>query len=413
MNTWYCTVCGLGFGFRTELAWHVRENHLSHPQEWAKLASHGVSRGVAWDWARLHELQSVVDYPAISLLMGTIPSPTMTPLAAARLRLLAQQARCRLLQELHGRALPEIEERLTRAVAVAERGATDDGLAVFVSPHHVAVVPLPFRPHERVIVDTMFATRDVLDALQRYPGYRVLVLGTACFRILEGRARHLKEVAAWQAPTVLPGWMLPKPEAGHTDPDGHINLRERPELVLSEADRALDKRVGLEGPLPLIVAGQHRFLVRFERHSAHSASVVGEVRVLGSTASLQAVAALAEPLIGAWCAQNASRALDALGQADRDGKVAWGLDGVWHALLAGRIEHLWVEREFAVAARVAKGGETLTLTDDRGQPGVTDDVVDEIIELATARGAPVEVVDLISSHEGHIAAQLRDPARVC
>ena len=250
MNTWYCTVCGLGFGFRTELAWHVRENHLSHPQEWAKLASHGFSRGVARDWARLHQLQSVVDYPAISLLMGTIPSPTMTPLAAARLRLLAQQARGRLVQELHGRALPEIEERLTRAVAVAERGATDDGLAVFVSPHHVAVVPLPFRPHERVIVDTMFATRDVLDALQRYPGYRVLVLGTACFRILEGRARHLKEVAAWQAPTVLPGWMLPKLEAGHTDPDGHINLRERPELVLSEADRALDKRVGLEAPPP-------------------------------------------------------------------------------------------------------------------------------------------------------------------
>jgi hypothetical protein len=331
----------------------------------------------------------------------------MTPLAAARLRLLAQQARCRLVQQLEGRALREMEARLDQAVEIAEKGAADAGLAVFVSPHHVAVVPLPFRPHERVIVDSIFATRDLVDALQRFPEYRVLILGTACFRILEGRAHHLRQVAAWQAPPALPSWLLPKLTAGQSGVEVHVNLRDRPEAVLAEADRALAKREAKEGPLPLVVAGQHRSLVRFRQHSAYAASVVGEIRAQGSTASMRAITALAEPLISAWCAQNVARTLASLGEADRDGKVAWGVDGVWHALLAGQIEHLWVERDFAVAARLLQNGKELMLTDERGESGVTDDVVDEIIELATAEGAPVEVVDLISGHEGHIAAQLR------
>jgi hypothetical protein len=42
---------------------------------------------------------------------------------------------------------------------------------------------------------------------------------------------------------------------------------------------------------------------------------------------------------------------------------------------------------------------------------VTDDVIEEIIDLVTAEGGPVELVDhLTGEHEGHIAAKLRQPA---
>jgi hypothetical protein len=334
----------------------------------------------------------------------------MNPIDVARLRLLAGGALCRLVQEVQGKALHDLVRLLEKTVAAAERSPTDAGLALFVSAHHLSRVLLPFPPHERVVVDSMFATRDLLDGLQRYPRYRVLVLGPADFRILEGRARRLKEVAIWHAPSAFPDWLLPHPGLNERQTEAHLSLRDRPEAVLAAADRALCQRGRGEGTLPLVLAGQHRLCERFQQHSAYSADVVGVVRALGS-GSVRAIGAAAEPLVSAWCAHNAADRLIVLRDADREGEVAWGLDGVWKALRAGQVEHLWVERDYAVGARRSRIGTELRLTQQHGAPGVTDDVIEEIIDLVTATGGPVDLVDhLTGDHEGHIAAKLRQPA---
>ena len=409
MRAWHCLLCGLDFGLRTELEWHVREDHPPRLVDTGPGARPPGSRSER-DWAQLHELQGAVDHPSVSLLMGTVPAPTMNPLDVARLRLLAGGALCRLVQEAEGKTRHDLAQQLAHTVAAAEKASTHAGLALFVSAHHVARVVLPFRPRERVVVDAMFATRDLLDGLQRYPHYRVLVLAPAGFRILEGRARRLKELVIWHAPSALPDWLLPRPGPNDPHAELHVSLHERPEVVLSAADLALTKRARAEGALPLVLAGQHRLFERFRQHSSHAGDVVGEVHTLGSTLA-RTIGSAAEPVVSAWCAQNTARCLIVLGDADREGDVAWGLDEVWQALRAGQIEHLWVERDYAVGARLRGGGAELRLTRRHHAPGVTDDVIEEIIDLVTATGGPVELVDHLSSdHEGHIAAKLRSPA---
>ena len=61
-----------------------------------------------------------------------------------------------------------------------------------------------------------------------------------------------------------------------------------------------------------------------------------------------------------------------------------------------------------MAARWTDGGGALLVTDDREAPRVTDDVIDEIIKMVSARGGPVEMVEhLPGYHPGQrIAAQL-------
>ena len=46
-----------------------------------------------------------------------------------------------------------------------------------------------------------------------------------------------------------------------------------------------------------------------------------------------------------------------------------------------------------MAARWTDGGGALLVTDDREAPRVTDDVIDEIIKMVSARGGPVEMVE--------------------
>jgi len=415
MRAWHCPLCGLDFSHRTEFEWHAREDHRSSPA--TPVLGIGPAGGDQHDWAELHDLQSAADRPSVSLIMGTTPAPTMALLDAARLRLLAAHARGRLVQELKGIPLRDLEQRLDMTVAAAEHRHTDHGLALFVSATHLAVVRLPFRPRERVVVDTMFACRDLLDALHRFPRYRALVISGGGFRILEGQARHLREVVAWYIAPALPTWLSAQHGQANRDLKLHA-VRERHNAVLAAAERSLTQRVSLTNELPLVLAGQRRLLARFREFSAHSPCVIGEVYTFGATLSVQAMAELAGPVLKAWCERGTARCLLDLGEADRGGRVAWGLDAVWHGVVDGRVERLWVERDYAVAARLLPGGQELRLTDDHDTPGVIDDVVDEIIDLVATKGAPVDVVDRLSGESpagagkpdhNHIAALLVNP----
>ena len=55
MATWHCPVCGLDFGFHSELDWHIREAHLL--KRTAGLAGQ-LERQAVLNWALLRQLQS-------------------------------------------------------------------------------------------------------------------------------------------------------------------------------------------------------------------------------------------------------------------------------------------------------------------------------------------------------------------
>ena len=189
MTTWHCPVCGLDFAFHSELDWHIREAHLPE-------ADSGSGRPAGeTGCARLGRAAAVAvgrRGPSVSLLLWTTPAAVMTAADAADLHQLAASAVERTgRRDLRGEARRHIEARLAEAVRAAENSPTDHGLAVFVSPTETAVVPLPFSPRERAVVNHTFATRDLLDALQTFPMYRALVLRGPGFRLLEGRGERL------------------------------------------------------------------------------------------------------------------------------------------------------------------------------------------------------------------------------
>ncbi len=354
----------------------------------------------ALDWALLRELQGAVSHPSVSVLLGTTPGAQMTSLDVRRLDHLATRARLRLQREVRGDQLSSLEERLGRAVNLAQSSASHEGLAVLVSAGHMMVVRLPFEPRERAVVDPTFATRDLLAAVQRFPRYRLLALSGDRPRILEGRARHLIEVTGTAIDQDQAGSFpraLPSPGGTRRYPERWIPDLARRRAALNIAEHELERRVAHAGHLPLVIVASSRLLVEFSSSSRHARSLVGQVRGNHRRASASDLADLVQPALAAWRAGQVRNQLRCLETADGTGSVVWGLHQSWEAANEGRAQHLWVDQQYAVPARLSDAGRVLHVVADPETFGANDDVIDELIEMVAAMRRPVDIVPWLSA----------------
>jgi hypothetical protein len=374
MSVYHCPLCPLIFEHRTEVEWHLREEHRSRADEELDLRAELGSAAIRLDWDRLQELRASSHTPSVSVLFATTPASSMTVLDVARLRHLADRARRRLNSEPErGSAAPVVEHRLSRAVAEAEGSATDRGMAILVNEHELAIISLPFEPRDRAAVDRGFATRDLEYALRRYPMYRVLVLGHHP-RVLEGRGRDLVEVDTDAA--VKRPWAALFAGAG-SDRD--------------EADHLIDQAVRSSGLLPLVVVGDRRRLAAFRARSRHAESVRAEA--LQPRARATAVDRLAEEAYTRWHREQQDRAVGDLAEADASERITWGLSAAWRAVAARTARRIWVEHDFARPGRARPGVAGVETVTDSAEPGVIDDLVDTLIARASRQDISVELLD--------------------
>jgi hypothetical protein len=393
MSVYHCPLCPLIFQFRSEVDWHLREEHRSSSDEESSLRAELAAASGPLDRDRLQDLRSSSDHPSVSLLLATTPASSMSVLDVARLRQLADRARRRLPAEPdHGSAVPVVEHRLSRAVAAAEGSPTDRGLAVLVNARHISIVTLPFEPRDRAVVDRAFATRDLEYTLQRYPLYRLVLLGHSP-RILEGQGRDLTDAD-------------PSRSAGKASRPGLTGHRADPKRPNpNHIDHLLDQHIQASGWRPLLVVGDRRHLSAFRAHSRHALSIMAEVqRPRTRRLPLDLLAAQG---LTRWHRDQQDRVVADLHCAEASEHVAWGLLAAWRAVSHGNARRLWVEHDFAQPGRVVAGRVGVELTSDPAEPGVVDDLVDALISKAHRRDARVDLVDrgALDRHEP-IAAEL-------
>jgi hypothetical protein len=373
MPVYHCPLCPLIFRYRTEVEWHLREEHRSGADEEADLRQEMAGAVRKLDWDLLQSLRSSGGGLSVSLLLGTTPAASMTVLDTARLRQLADQAHRRLLAEPHGdTAVPVVKHRVTKALAAAEGSTTDRGLAIFVNQHNLAIITLPFEPRHRAVVDQTFATRDLEFTLRRFPTFRVLLLGHYP-RLLEGRGRELAPVDA------------PRPDVRRH------RLLTRADSGPQEADRLMDQRLRETGDLPLILIGDLRRRTAFRQHSRHADSVVAEAH--RPRTRITAVGDLAQAALARWHREQQDKTVAILRRADTHDQVSWGLASTWQAVASKTAERVWVEHDFARPGRVVPGVAGVQVTTDPTEPGAIDDLVDTLIAKAHHEGIPVDLLD--------------------
>ena len=394
MTAFHCPVCPLVFQVRPEVERHLQDEHRTRTDVDVNLRIELSAAGLDLDWTRLRALQSSRTSPSITLLMATVPGPTMSGLDIARLRQLANVAQRRLAAEPGAGAIHTVERRFASAVAAVEGIATERGVAILVSAHQAATFLLPFAPRDRVVVDPRFAIRDLEFALQYHPRFRVLVLGMSP-RVLEGSGHHLVE--AIQTPVVegAPRHDGPRRGLGRRSvrPEHWLVRRARQATGCAEADRLLEQRIQITGPMPLIVAGDNRWRSEFRQRSRHTASVIAEIHGSRTRTPAVRLAELAGPGLEAWRETEQARRIAELQQADANGDVAWGLADAWRAVRDAAADHIWVAHGYAQPGRHVPGVGGIETTRDPAEPGVSDDLVDDLTQMAALHGITVDLVE--------------------
>jgi len=347
----------------------------------------------------LRALRAHEGYPCLSVLLPTHRTHPENRQDPTRLKNLLTQGRERLLAEFPARQVQPLLDRAEALAAEVDHERNLDGLALFASNEFGLRCDLPFPVEERAEVGPVFAIRDLVQALNRSPRYRVLVLSEQPTRLYEGVREMLHEVRAGGFPLTHegPGGATNLPGGWGQRRSAHRDERHR------QFFRTVDEAYGAVAagdPLPLVLTGVEKFVAAFREVSEHGDDIVSVLPGSYDATPPHELAALVLPLIDAALHARRGEALARLEAAVGAGRFAAGLQEVWGMSRDGRVDLLLVEEEYRAPARIAPGGVGLLPPDAEVGPDALDDAVDDIVEAVLAHGGQVVFTD-----PGSLAAQ--------
>ncbi|HWE39966.1 MAG TPA: hypothetical protein VG406_25670, partial [Isosphaeraceae bacterium] len=135
--------------------------------------------------SELKRLQGHNNYPSLTLLAPTHRTAPANKRDRIVVKNLVAEGLERLRGEFKTREVAPLVRNLNRLVDAIDWEHTQDGLALFANKDVASSVGLPFKVKARVVIDSTFATRDLVYTLNRAPRYRVLVLTERPTRLFE------------------------------------------------------------------------------------------------------------------------------------------------------------------------------------------------------------------------------------
>lgn len=305
-----------------------------------------------------------------------------------------------------------VDDTCTDGLLAALGRAADDldvedwpAIGVFAHPRFVHAVALPQPVRPRVVVDSTFATRDLVAGLARTPRYLVLVIDGDGARLWAGLGRRLAPAPGVTGfPLVFPEQPNPterrhRQERSHRR-DAHLDRCHRMvDETLGSALRAGDRR-------PLFVVGRER---RVHRYAATSAlgDRLAAVIAADPDSSASTLADLVAEHLEEDRATRSAAAIETIGASIGTNRFAAGAAELWPLAHEGRVALLAVEDEYHQHA-VLDPDTGVLVPSEEPMPGGVDDAADEIIEAVLAAGGQVETVRSGTLSEwDRIAASLR------
>ncbi|VXD19573.1 AOC03_06830 family ribosome hibernation factor [Planktothrix paucivesiculata] len=351
----------------------------------------------------LKQLQSLINVPAVSILLPTHRTSPDNKQDPIRVKNLVDEAKTRLGEEFSQRELEPLLNRLDTLVSEINYPHTLDGLALYVSHEFAQLYYLPFSVPARVVIDKTFATRDLVYGLHRDQRYWVFLLSENSTRLLAGTGQTLEEVEDGNFPMQMtgPGATAPIPFDADT-----AYLDDRYRRFFQQVDSTFTEYAQDES-LPLIVGGVVRQVSFFQEVSQYTSAIAGTLSGNFDRASLSELSLQVWPIVQSVREAKQASALASLDVAMGIKAVVSTIEETWRLAQEGRGKLLLVEKNYHVPAILTENGG-LELVEAAGGTEVMDDAVDEIIEAVLAKGGEVAIVDdgALSAHQG-IALILR------
>lgn len=315
-------------------------------------------------------------------------------------------ARKRLLSEYDKREVWPIIEQLEKLEEDIDHSHNTEGLVLFASENFSDIVRLPFKPGNAVEIDQKFATRSLIRAVSQAEHYYILCLSLTEIRLVEA----YNDILIGEFKNEFFPFLN---DEYYTTDRMKNSFSDTQEKYLKEFFNVADKKFHEQykvNPLPVILAGTEKNLSYFIEKTSDKANIIGQIRGNFDDrdgVSLHELVELAADVLKEYQTAEYLTGLDEMEAAEGGHRLVTDILHVYQAVKEGRVQKLFVEKDYFQSAKILENGE-LQLVDEPYGEEIIDDVINEFIYTVLQFGG--DVVFLPSHYIGRdtkIAAILR------
>jgi hypothetical protein len=333
----------------------------------------------------LKELKEVVSDCCITIILNTHRNKQQYDLDRLQLRKLVSEAENRLFQNESEEKARLLSKRMKELVAQIQFDKNLDCLILFINANVTKFLHLPIHVENRVVIDSSFATRDLVRLLHMKTNYFVLVFSEYKARLLEAFDETL--IQEYGSPFPIENNDL---YSTKTIELKNADLQKR---LLSEFYNRIDKAVNEvrnDNPKPVLLCSQEMNCAEFLK-VADLKEIFFTDFLKGNKLYLDANEIVRESWQVVRKQQFEKNRLrkQELEEALASGQYISDANEIWHATSEGRIRTVFIEENLFRPARIDNNTITFVTEEERNKPGVVDDIYDEIIEATVNSGAEV------------------------
>ena len=260
-------------------------------------------------------------------------------------------------------------------------------LAIFVTPGLEKIFYMNIAVKERLMIDSSFRVRDLVNCKTTNPEYLVLFIHSLYSKMWLGNGSSLKLIKSNvnRNPIVLP--MGPSERSTDSSEPSASNERQ-----LKNFENQMDDGLSVvlrAYPLPVFVIGPIDILDSFSKITSNATSTVAFIHDNCEDPGEQGIKESVKPFIANWQEVKEKMMMGDLKKASHNGKLVFGIDAVRNAAKSFNSSLLAIERKFSFPVEPIELGRV-----DLGKVYSPDfyikDSVDAIIQKVLENGGNVE-----------------------
>ncbi len=347
---------------------------------------------------RLKKLKDIQSECCVTIILNTHRTKPDNKRDPILLKNLAKEAEERLLNDHDKRFARPLIDRISALADSIDHQFNLESLILFVNDGGVAeYLRLPISVEDRVVIDSTFATRDLVRAIHQQEAYYVLVLSRDEARLIE--AANDKVVAEVGDP-------FPMGKKGlYTTDKLQMTMNQGSDNLIEEFFNRVDKAfhtVWARNPLPVLVCTEERNLHHYLKVADKKHIVIGHLNRNRLDEKAHHIVPEAWSVVHQANKERNELRIQELKSAVGTGKFLSDFNHIWQAIHEGRGQTLFVQRGYFQPAVVEDGVITLVSPGQAKQINVVDDIIDEMIEANMRFGGDVVFLseDLLQDFQG-------------
>ena len=345
--------------------------------------------------ATLKSLRETKANPAVSIFVKTHrehPANDQDPIALKNQLKVVED---RLTKEYDKSTSTTILDKIHAKTSELNHNYNLDTLAIFASTDDVQVVRMPIDTTERVVISDRFATRDLVRDMASAVHYYTVVLTRDGARLIEAsNDRVVREFDKDDdAQSNMENIRFPIENNGlYTTGDGGSDRSSNNESsslkeFFNQVDKSVQELWG-EHKMPLVIVGDAKNIGYYKEVCDRPDNIIATVTNATNLedGSAQHVVDRVQDAVEEYRMSLHKAAMSEIDKARGANMLQTDLQEVYRSAFQGAGETLYVRRGYIQSAHIDEKAQTLSLSDDAGSEGVTDDAIGEIIEHVIHNG---------------------------